>query len=145
MLEKPIDGGITFLIFLTLFRHILSRYYFFIKFYEKVDKIFEDEEIITITENHDDREQIEIVLDRAGKVLMKYVTRGDYVYIIEGDDVVSYTCNGEQQEITEEVLSVLKELMSTYELNNISDNEYFEYVNGIKTKIINAIILYTFL
>ncbi len=101
--------------------------------------IFEDEERITITENHDDREQIEIVLDRAGKVLMKYVTSGDYVYIIEGDDIVSYTCGGEQQEITEEVLGNLKELMSTYELNNISDSEYFEYVNQIKTKIINAI------
>ena len=101
--------------------------------------IFEDEERITLSESHDDREQLEIVMDRAGKVLMKYVTSGDYVYIIEGDDLVSYTCGEEQREITEEVLSTLKGVMSTYELNNISDGEYFEYVNGIKIKIINAI------
>lgn len=101
--------------------------------------IAEDEESITLIENRDDCSRLEIEINRAGNVVRKHLIQGDYNYVIEGNDVVAAFMGDTQLDIDAELWVMVNYAIDQFEIGKIEDNKVFEYVNVIKSKVINAI------
>ena len=101
--------------------------------------IAEDEDCITLIENKDETSRLEIEIDRSGNVIRKHLMLGDYNYVMEGNDVVSAFVGDIQLDIDAELWVVVTYAIDQFEIGKISDDKVFDYVNGIKTKVINAI------
>ncbi len=101
--------------------------------------IAEDEDAITLIENKDDKSRLEIELDRAGNVVRKHLTLGDYHYVMEGNDVVSAFMNEVPLDIDIELWLMVTYAIDSFEIGKIDDNQVFDYINDIKSKVINAI------
>ena len=99
----------------------------------------EDEEKITIIERKDDTNSLEVNLDRSGKVLRRYLTQGEYQYILEGNDLVGAFYNGVELERNLETWIMVTYAIDSYEIGKMNDEQLFEYINLIKSKVINAI------
>lgn len=101
--------------------------------------IAEDETCITVIENKDEQSRLEIELDRAGNVIRKHLMQGEYNYVIEGEDVVSAFVGDDQLEKDDELMNAVTDMIAKFEIGMISDDELFDYVNNIKSRVINAI------
>lgn len=101
--------------------------------------IAEDEDCITLIENKDETSRLEIEIDRSGNVIRKHLMLGDYNYVMEGNDVVSAFVGDIQLDIDAELWVVVTYAIDQFEIGKIRDDKVFDYVNGIKTKVINAI------
>ena len=72
-------------------------------------------------------------------MLKKFLTDGDYDFVIEGNDLV-LASNGEDVfDIDEHVILQVQSLMSDYEIGTLSNDDLFVLINRIKIKVINAI------
>lgn len=108
--------------------------------YSFVNKtITEDEQCITLTEMKDDQSTLEIEVDRAGKVVRKHLTTGDYTYVLEGSDIVAALMGDIELEIDAEMWVTVNYIIDQFEIGKLNDNQVFDYINGIKSKVINAI------
>lgn len=101
--------------------------------------IAEDEECITLIENKDEQSRLEIEIDRAGNVVRRHLMLGDYNYVMEGNDIVSAYMGDIELDIDAELWVMVTYAMDQFEIGHIEDNKLFDYVNGIKSKVINAI------
>ena len=101
--------------------------------------IAEDEELITLIENKDETSRLEIEVDKSGKVVRKHLSLGDYNYVVEGNDVVSAFMGDIELEIDVEMWVMVNYAINSFDIGNIEDNQLLDYINLIKTKVINAI------
>ena len=101
--------------------------------------IAENEECITLAEMKDDQSTLEIEVDRAGNVVRKHLTLGEYNYVIEGSDVVAAFCSDIELEIDAEMWIMVNYMIDQFEIGKLPDNQVFDYINVVKTKVINAI------
>ena len=101
--------------------------------------IAEDEECITLIENKDEQSRLEIEVDRAGNVIRKHLMQGNYNYVMEGNDIVSAFMGDIQLDIDAELWVMVTYAMDQFEIGHIEDDKVFDYINGIKGKVINAI------
>lgn len=101
--------------------------------------IAEDEQCITLTENKDGQSTLEIEVDRAGNVVRKHLTTGDYIYVLEGSDIVAALMGDIELEIDAEMLVTVNHIINQFEIGEVEDNQVFDYINRIKSKVINAI------
>lgn len=101
--------------------------------------ITENEECITLTEMKDNQSTLEIEIDRAGKVIRKHLTSGEYNYVVEGSDVVAAFCGDCELEIDVEMWVIVNYMIDQFEIGKLPDEQVFDYINGVKTKVINAI------
>lgn len=101
--------------------------------------ILEDERGITLKETSEDQSILEVEVDRAGKVVRKQLVYNDYTYVLEGSDVVAAFMGDIELEIDAEMWVTVNYIMSQFEIGMLKDNQVFDYINGIKNKVINAI------
>ena len=101
--------------------------------------IAEDEEVITLIENRDEHSRLEIEIDRAGNVVRKHLSLGDYNYVMEGNDIVSAYMNDLELDIDADLWVRVTYALDQFEIGHIKEDKLFDYINGIKTKLINAI------
>jgi hypothetical protein len=101
--------------------------------------IAEDEELITLIENKDETSRLEIEVDKSGEVVRKHLSLGDYNYVVEGNDVVSAFMGDIELEIDVEMWVMVNYAINSFDIGNIEDNQLLDYINVIKTKVINAI------
>lgn len=101
--------------------------------------IAEDEECITVIENKDEHSRLEIEVDRAGNVVRKHLSLGDCNYVMEGNDIVSAFMGEQELEINAETWVMVTYAIDQFEIGHIDDDKLFDYINTIKTKVINAI------
>jgi hypothetical protein len=101
--------------------------------------IIEDEESISLVETKEDNSELRVELDRAGNVIRKYLTLGDYNYVVEDDKLLYAFMKDEAINIDAELWIMVMFAMNEFEIGNIDDKEIFNYINVIKSKMIYAI------
>lgn len=99
----------------------------------------ENEDEIIIIERKDEENSLEVKLDRSGKVLRSHLIQGEYQYIVEGNDLVGAFYNGIELERNLETWIMVTYAIDTYEIGKMNDDQLFDYINSIKSKVINAI------
>ena len=65
--------------------------------------------------------------------------QGNYNYVMEGNDIVSAFMGDIQLDIDAELWVMVTYAMDQFEIGHIEDDKVFDYINGIKGKVINAI------
>jgi hypothetical protein len=103
--------------------------------------IIEDEEEIAVFESKDDFGSLEIKLNRSGKVYRKELVIADYRYIIEGSDVVAAFYKDECIDVDNDMMLMISYVIEQFDIGRLEDNQLFDYINTVKSKVINAIKL----
>lgn len=101
--------------------------------------MLEDEDGILLTETKDEKTILRTELDRAGNVIRRHLTLGDYNYVMEGNHVVAAFMGDIALDLDIDLWLKVTYAIDAFETGRIKDENVFDYVNEIKTRVINAI------